>query len=86
MAEKPTNEELEQRVMELEKRALKHKETEEALKESEEFGSSLLDNSPNPILVINLDTSVRYVNPALENLTDFSSSESESGSQSPSIQ
>jgi len=45
------------------------------LLESEEFSSSLLNNSPNPIVVINQDSSVRYVNPALENLTCFSSSE-----------
>lgn len=48
---------------------------EKALQESEEFSSNLLDNSPNPIIVINPDTSVRYVNPALEKLTGFSSSE-----------
>ncbi|HIJ54377.1 MAG TPA: PAS domain S-box protein [Planctomycetes bacterium] len=51
------------------------KKVEEALRESEGFCSSLLDNSPNPILVINPDTSVRYVNPALVKLTGFSSSE-----------
>jgi len=48
---------------------------EDALRESEDFNSSLLNNSPNPILVINPDTSLRYVNPALQNLTGFSSSE-----------
>ena len=47
----------------------------EALRESEEFSSGLLTNSPNPILVINPDTSVRYVNPALEKLTGFTSTE-----------
>ena len=51
------------------------KAAEEALRESEEFSFSLLNNSPNPILVINPDTSVRYVNPALERLTGFSSAE-----------
>jgi len=48
---------------------------EEALRESEEFSSSLLSNSPNPILVVNPDTSIRYVNPALEKLTGFTSAE-----------
>ena len=47
----------------------------EALHESEEFSSSLLNNSLNPILVINPDTSIRYVNPALEGTTGFSSAE-----------
>ncbi|MDH5363854.1 MAG: PAS domain S-box protein, partial [Dehalococcoidia bacterium] len=51
------------------------KKAEEALRESEEFSSSLLDSSPNPILVVNPDTSIRYVNPALEKLTGFTSSE-----------
>jgi PAS domain S-box-containing protein len=51
------------------------KRAEKQLKESEEFSSSLLSNSPNPIVVINPDTSVKYVNPALEKLTGFSSAE-----------
>ena len=46
---------------------------ETRLKESEEFSSSLQNNSPNPILVINPNSTVRYVNPALEKLTGFSS-------------
>jgi|GEM_PF-883971 len=49
--------------------------TEEALRESEEFSSSLLNNSPNPIIVINPDHSLEFVNPALERLTGFSSAE-----------
>jgi len=51
------------------------KRAEEALRESEEFRSSLLANSPNPIDVINPDSSLRYVNPALEKLTGFSAAE-----------
>ena len=45
---------------------------EEAMRESKEFSSSLLAYSPNPIIVINPDTSIRYVNPALEKITGFS--------------
>ena len=51
------------------------KEAERLLRESEEFSSGLLSNAPNPIVVINPDTSIRYVNPAFEKLTDFHSSE-----------
>jgi PAS domain S-box-containing protein len=51
------------------------KRSEEALRSSEEFSLSLLTNSPNPILVVNPDTSIRYVNPALERITGYSSSE-----------
>ena len=47
---------------------------EKKLKESEEFSFGLMRASPNPIVVINPDTSVQYVNPTLEELTGFSSS------------
>jgi PAS domain S-box-containing protein len=48
------------------------KQAEEQLQESQKFSSSLLASSPNPITVVNLDTSIRYVNPAFEKLTGFS--------------
>ncbi len=51
------------------------KQDEEALHNSEEFSLSLLSNAPYPILVINVDTSIKYVNPAMERLTGFSSAE-----------
>ena len=52
-----------------------HRQSEEALKESEEFSTGLLENSLNPIVVLNPDTSIRYVNPAFEELTGFTSAE-----------
>ncbi|HSW57353.1 MAG TPA: PAS domain S-box protein [Dehalococcoidales bacterium] len=51
------------------------KKMEEAVKESEAFNASLLEHAPNPVLVVNPDYSVRYVNPAFEQLTGFSSRE-----------
>ncbi len=66
---------LRQRNAELEAAEAERKLAEEALRDSQEFSSSLLDSSPNPILVINPDTSIRYVNPALERLTGFTSAE-----------
>ncbi|MBW1917708.1 MAG: PAS domain S-box protein [Deltaproteobacteria bacterium] len=51
------------------------KQAEQALRESEEFRNNILINSSHPIVVINPDTSIRYVNPALERLTGFSSTE-----------
>ena len=51
------------------------KEIESELRTSEEFSSSLRDNAPYPIMVINPDTSIRYVNSALEKLSGFSSAE-----------
>jgi len=55
--------------------ALYKKKVETALAESEEFNKSLMENAPNPVLVINPDTSIRFVNPAFEKLTGFSSQE-----------
>jgi PAS domain S-box-containing protein len=51
------------------------KRAEEALRESVKFSSSLLNDSPHPIIVINPDTSIRYVNPAMITLTGFSAEE-----------
>jgi len=39
------------------------------------FSVRLLENSPNPILVVNPDASIRYVNPAFEKLLGCSSEE-----------
>jgi PAS domain S-box-containing protein len=41
----------------------------ETLRDSAEFNSSMLNNAPNPVLVINPDRSVRYVNRATQELT-----------------
>ncbi|MFP4641329.1 MAG: PAS domain S-box protein [Dehalococcoidia bacterium] len=51
------------------------KRAEEALRESEEFQRILLQHFPYPIAVYNPDTSIRFVNPAFEELTGFSASE-----------
>ena len=48
---------------------------ENSLRESDEFNSRLLNNTPNPIHVLNADTSIKYVNPAFEKLTGFSAVE-----------
>jgi len=48
---------------------------EEILRQSEEFSSTLLKNAPYPLLVLNADTSIKYINPALEQLSGFSLSE-----------
>ncbi len=51
------------------------KQAEKALRESGQFSSNLLTNASNPIIVVNPDTSIRYVNPALEKLTGCSAAE-----------
>ncbi|MBU1053119.1 MAG: PAS domain S-box protein [Proteobacteria bacterium] len=53
----------------------RRKKTEKTLKENERFSKSLVENSPIPIQVINPDTSIRYVNPAMEKQTGFSGME-----------
>ena len=55
--------------------ALYKQQSEKALKDSKKFSSNLLTDAPNPIIVINPDTSIRYVNPALERITGFFSEE-----------
>jgi len=54
------------------RRAVEKRKAEEERQESEQFNASLLNSAPNPMLVLNPDTSIRYVNPALEELTGFS--------------
>jgi two-component system NtrC family sensor kinase len=51
------------------------RQAEQSLRESEEFSTGLLDNAPNPIIVIDPGTSIRYVNPAFEEMTGFSLTE-----------
>ncbi len=46
-------------------------EMENKIRESEEFSRSLLENAPIPITVLNPDGSLRYVNPAFEELTGY---------------
>lgn len=75
MAVNPTFEELLMKVNELEERIARSKAIEEALKESERFSSSLLENSPDAIIVYNPGSSVRYVNPAFEKITGYTSEE-----------
>ena len=53
----------------------RHNHAKRELRESEESGEGLLDNLPNAALVINPDTSIRYANAALENLTGFTYNE-----------
>lgn len=47
----------------------------ETVQEREVFIRTLLENAPYPLLVINADTSINYVNSALEEFTEYSSEE-----------
>ena len=47
------------------------KHVEEALKDSQEFVSTLLEKAPNAVFVVNQDTSIKYVNQAWEELNGW---------------
>jgi len=51
------------------------KKAEDALRESEKFNSILLENTPNPIIVHDPDTTIKYVNRAVVELLGFSAKE-----------
>jgi PAS domain S-box-containing protein len=55
--------------------ALKHGRIQENLIDSDRFKKNLLMKSPNPILVINPDKTIRYVNGAFEELSGFAADE-----------
>ena len=74
MVDKPAYEELEQRVKELEKSALKHKETEEVLREIEEKFRLVVENAKEGIIIIQ-DDKIVYTNPRVEQLSPFSKEE-----------
>ena len=67
MARKPTYEELEQRVKELEKEAVEHKRVEEVLRESEEKYSKLVENSLTGIY-IDQDEKIVFANNRLADI------------------
>ncbi|RJP60429.1 MAG: PAS domain-containing sensor histidine kinase [Deltaproteobacteria bacterium] len=64
MLKKPTYEELEQRVKELETEAIQRKQAEEDLRDSEEKYRTVLESSPDPIIVYDMDGILIYFNPA----------------------
>ncbi len=55
--------------------ALTRHRLERKIKESEAFMSGLMNSVPVPVIVINLDGSINYVNRAFESLTGFESEE-----------
>ncbi|MCK5195483.1 MAG: PAS domain S-box protein, partial [Desulfobulbaceae bacterium] len=66
MAKKPTYEELELRIEELERKDFGRKRAEDTLRESEERHRLLLEVSPDPIVLYDIEGKTIYVNPAFE--------------------
>lgn len=69
MTGKPTYEQLEQNVKELEKEAVKPKQIERALRASDRLLSQIVEGSPIPTFVIDKKHIVTHWNKACENLT-----------------
>jgi PAS domain-containing protein len=63
MSEKPTSEELKERVKTLEKEAKKRRRLEQKIKESEEKYKILTEESPLGLALISEEDNYKYLNP-----------------------
>jgi len=72
MALKPTYEELERRLGELEKEAERARIAGDALRKNERLLSEMIQGSPIPTFMMNLDHTITYCNKAFENLIGVS--------------
>ena len=75
MAKKPTYEELEQRVKQLEKEFLERKRSEEALRESEERLRQIVQNMPVMLDALDEDNRIQAWNRECERVTGYSAEE-----------
>jgi PAS domain S-box-containing protein len=62
MPEKPTYDELQQRILELEQAESERKKAQKALRENEQFMTSVFESIQDGISILNPDLSIRYVN------------------------
>jgi PAS domain-containing protein len=66
MTKKPTYEQLEKRVHELERSEFKRKLAEEVLRDNEQFMISVFESIQDGISVLNPDLSIRHVNSVMK--------------------
>ena len=71
MQKKPTYEELEQRVKELEKETIRRKKAEEALAELQRYTRELIEVSPDPLVTISFEGDITDVSRATELATGY---------------
>ena len=64
---------LERRVVELEEMVRQQESEGRDLQEQHDFAMTLIYSTPHPVIVVNPDCRVRYVNPAFEAFTGFTS-------------
>ncbi len=74
MAQKPSYEELKQRIRDLEKEAIKRKRLEQALRASEERYRTLFENA-NEAIYVAQDEVIKFINPKGEELYGYSQEE-----------
>jgi PAS domain S-box-containing protein len=75
MPGKPSFEELDQRVIELEREAAKARNAEQVLREHERMLSQIIQASPTPTFVIDKDHTITHCNKAFESLLGVSAAE-----------
>jgi two-component system, cell cycle sensor histidine kinase and response regulator CckA len=71
MARRPTYEELEQRIKELEREAVRHKEADEALRQSEERYRLVAENVSDVLWMRDMNLKFTYVSSSVEKLSGY---------------
>ncbi len=71
MPEKPTYAELEQKILELEKKHTGGNKTGDEEEKMESRALSILNSLPNMVALVSLDTSVKYISPSITRILGY---------------